>query len=282
MDAPTSPTSAATVRIKRRRDEPVLPGFVLGGNRKRPAFSNLALEPTECAPAKRFRLVATVPVKDALQSASPVASAAGGDRPTCQAACTGTQPPQPAPSPAQPLASAQLMGIAPPAVRYERVRPTRAEGASGPADGSRVALDLLRCAGPAPKRRRQASPAAEGGGEQAPARADAADGAGADTDGANAEDVYDLYEEWREGDDAPGARGGGVPSSSPDTPLAELFWEDRSDGEPDEFGWDEDDDGGADSDSNGEVRCCPPPRRARWAHGPRAHHADAPTLCVRV
>ena len=272
MDAPTSPTSAATVRIKRRRDEPVLPGFVLGGNRKRSAFANLALEPTECAPAKRFRLVATVPVKDALQSASPVASAAGGDRPPCGAAHTGIQPPQPAPSPAQPLASAHLMGIAPPAVRYERVRQTRAEGASGPADGPRVALDLLRCAIPAPKRRRQASPAAEGVSEQAPALADAADGAGA-----NAEDVYDLYEEWREGDEAPGARGGGTRNFSLDTPLAELFWEDRSDGDPDEFGWDEDDDG-ADSDSNGEVRCCPPPRRARLAHGPSAPHADACSL----
>ena len=137
------------------------------------------------------------------------------------------------------------MGCAPPAVRYERVRPAHAEGARGSAHEPRVALDLLRCAGPAPKRRKPAEPA------QPEAAADG--GAGAE------DDVYDLYEEWRQGDegprapDAPDATWGAGSWGAGSAPLAELFWEERSDGEPDEFGWDEHDDG-ADSDSNGEAR----------------------------
>ena len=71
-------TTPAVIRIKRKRDEPVLPGFVLSNKRK--SLSNLSLDGggQEERPAMRYRLVGTVqPDGETVASAS--CCGGGGD-----------------------------------------------------------------------------------------------------------------------------------------------------------------------------------------------------------
>lgn len=153
-------TSVVTVKIKRKRDEPALPGFVLGGSaasQKRQSLAKLSLGPAAAdvaqpaaAAAQPADAAADAPTNGAADFSAGSASSTISSRPRVRFKLVGTRNAAGFAVRDERLQRGQRrQGAQQTSARYQRVATHRLDGDTG-SDTKGVELELRRCPPPPP------------------------------------------------------------------------------------------------------------------------------------